>query len=64
MVAPPFFPKCITPKYLAPGKEEEANPTTIIGMLLLSYMVDTLPHYFLTAMYGAPTDLKSTRNVV
>ena len=47
MVAPPFVPKCITPKYLAHGKEGEATPTTIVGILRpLSYMMDTLPHWF------------------
>ena len=52
MVAPPFVPKCITPKCQAPWNEEEATPTTTVGILR-------------PLIYGGvPTDLKSTRNVV
>ena len=46
MVTPPFVPECIKPKCLAHGNEGEATPTTTVGILLLSYMVDTLPHWF------------------
>ena len=46
MVAPSFIPECIKPKCLAHGNEGEATPTTTIGILLLSYMMDTLPHWF------------------
>ena len=45
MVAPPFVPECIKPTCLAHRNEGEATPTTTVG-ILLSYMVDTLPHWF------------------
>ena len=37
MVAPPFIPKCITPKCLAPWNEREAILMTTVGILPLSY---------------------------
>ena len=45
-------------------KEEEERPPRQQSAFFFIHIWWTLPHCFLTVIYGAPTDLKSTQNVV
>ena len=45
-------------KGLAQREEGEATPTTTVGILLLSYMVETLPHRFFDCHVWSPDRLK------